>query len=44
MREFAETDTTNVEISHVAMLSATELASSNYTTFVLRCTTSAHLD
>jgi len=44
MCEFAETDTTNVEISHVAVFSATELASPNHATFVLWWATSAHLD
>lgn len=44
MREFAEADTTNVEISHVAVLTATKLTSSNHTTFIFWCTTSAHLD
>lgn len=43
MREFTETDTTNVEIPHVAVLATTKLASSNDATFVLWWATCAHL-
>jgi hypothetical protein len=44
MCQFAETNSADIKISHVAVFTTTELASTNDTTFVLWWATRAHLD